>query len=113
VPTPRWVSRKGECKGTEFTQTAEYANWLSTDNAESRATDEDLAQKFPANAVDTIGDSKVEKGNRPDHEPGESQRHCRVAGGADALGATSSTPFTSYGSSMLLKRCFPRGPGAA
>jgi 2-methylcitrate dehydratase PrpD len=56
---PTWVQVKA--RGTTFTQTADYAKWLSTDNPEYRATDEDLAQKFRANSTATVGDAKVEQ----------------------------------------------------
>jgi 2-methylcitrate dehydratase PrpD len=37
-------------RGTEFTQGAEYAYWLAAENEDYRASDEDLAEKFAANA---------------------------------------------------------------
>jgi 2-methylcitrate dehydratase PrpD len=48
-------------RGQSFTQTAEYAKWLAVDNAEFRATDEDLADKFRANAADALAPPQVEK----------------------------------------------------
>src|SRR5205085_7781279 len=48
-------------RGREFTQGAEYAKWLSIENTEFRASDEDLAQKFRANASETLGDREVER----------------------------------------------------
>ena len=48
-------------RGRVFTETAEYAKWLSLENAEFRATDDDLANKFRANAETTLGATKVER----------------------------------------------------
>lgn len=48
-------------KGKEFIETAEYAKWLSLENADFRATDEDLVNKFRANAANTLSAAKVEK----------------------------------------------------
>jgi hypothetical protein len=48
-------------RGTSFTQTADYAKWLVVDNVEFRATDEDLAAKFRANAADTLKPQQIEK----------------------------------------------------
>jgi 2-methylcitrate dehydratase PrpD len=48
-------------RGQVFTEMAEYAHWLSIENADFRATDEDLAGKFRANAANTLGAAKVER----------------------------------------------------
>lgn len=48
-------------RGQEFTQMVEYAHWLVVDNAEYRATDEDLAEKFRANAANTLPPAKIER----------------------------------------------------
>jgi 2-methylcitrate dehydratase PrpD len=46
-------------RGKTFTQEVEYAKWLSADNPDFRATDEDLAEKFRANGADTLSDKKL------------------------------------------------------
>ena len=43
-----------------FTQAAEYVKWLSSETPEFRATDEDLAEKFRANATNTLNAKKLE-----------------------------------------------------
>ena len=48
-------------RGKAFTATAEYAQWLSLDNREFRATDADLADKFRANAAEALEPNKIEK----------------------------------------------------
>jgi len=48
-------------RGREFVVTADYAKWLSTDNEEFRATDEDLMNKFRANAAGTLDAVQIEK----------------------------------------------------
>jgi hypothetical protein len=60
----KYIEQRPSCvqviaRGTTFAQSAEFAKWLSTDNLDYRATDEDLAAKFRANAVETIGENKV------------------------------------------------------
>ncbi|MCP2138503.1 2-methylcitrate dehydratase PrpD [Rhizobium sp. SLBN-94] len=46
--------------GRLFCEEAEYAHWLSVDNPQYRATDDDLAKKFRANAGQTLHCEKVE-----------------------------------------------------
>jgi 2-methylcitrate dehydratase PrpD len=48
-------------RGRVFTETAEYAKWLSVENAEFRATDGDLAAKFRANSLGVLGSAKVDR----------------------------------------------------
>jgi 2-methylcitrate dehydratase PrpD len=46
-------------RGRVFTETVEYAAWLSSDNPEFRATDEDLVRKFRANAAETLDSNRI------------------------------------------------------
>ena len=48
-------------RGRVFTEAAEYAKWLSLENAEFRASDEDLAAKFRANSAGVLEPARVEK----------------------------------------------------
>ena len=48
-------------RGQVFSEVVEYAKWLSVDNPQFRATDEDLAVKFRANAKATLGPSAVDR----------------------------------------------------
>ncbi|MFC1963938.1 MmgE/PrpD family protein [Chloroflexota bacterium] len=48
-------------RGKSFIQKVEYANWLSRDNLNFRASDADLADKFRANAGNLLRNYKVEK----------------------------------------------------
>jgi len=48
-------------RGRTFTKTVEHASWLSIDNPAFRATDDDLANKFRANASETLNSTKAAK----------------------------------------------------
>jgi len=54
---PSYVEVKA--RGKVFTQTAEYAKWLSTETPGYRATDEDLINKFRANAENVLNARKI------------------------------------------------------
>ena len=47
-------------RGERFTQTVEYAKWLAIENEQFRATDDDLARKFRANAAGTLQPRQLE-----------------------------------------------------
>ncbi|KIC65283.1 hypothetical protein RM50_17065 [Pseudarthrobacter phenanthrenivorans] len=47
-------------RGTQFTQSAEYAYWLASENEEYRASDEDLVEKFRANAEEALPPAKLD-----------------------------------------------------
>lgn len=47
-------------RDTQLTQSAEYAYWLASENEEYRASDEDLAQKFRANAEEALPPAKLD-----------------------------------------------------
>jgi 2-methylcitrate dehydratase PrpD len=47
-------------RGTEFTQGADYAYWLAAENEDYRASDEDLAEKFAANAGASLPPARLE-----------------------------------------------------
>ena len=48
-------------RGRDFVKEADYAYWLSHGNPAYRATDENLAAKFRANASETLGAQKTER----------------------------------------------------
>ncbi len=48
-------------RGKSFTQQVEYAKWLSMDVEEFRASDEELAGKFRANAAKSLPSDKIGK----------------------------------------------------
>jgi 2-methylcitrate dehydratase PrpD len=48
-------------RGAKFTEEVEYAYWLSMDNPQYRATDEDLIRKFRANAGLTLSTHQVDR----------------------------------------------------
>lgn len=60
-----YIRRRPACaevaaRGKRFVQKVEYAQWASMEKADMRASDEDLAGKFRANAVQVLPSDRIE-----------------------------------------------------